>query len=196
MDRRAFLRTSGAGALALVLEAVGGSLARAAEPFGHTPFARPTLPGACLQPLGEVEATLAALLDAVVPGPEGDPEGAPGALEACAMNILLDGSFPFRQYADLFALLLDGLAGDTFGKTFVELDHGQRLQVLLKAQEQLPLLRLAFRAIRSAFYGGAYNGVGLRYVGFPGPNLGYRHVAECSFRQTVCAERTETGWMP
>lgn len=55
--------------------------------------------------------------------------------------------------------------------------------MLVRAEDKLPLLRLAYRAIRSAFYGGAYNGVGLDYLGYPGPNLGYRHLPECSFRR-------------
>jgi len=197
MDRRDFLRTAGGGALATILQAVAGGFAKAAGTgFAGLPFARDPLPGACLLPLGDVQATLAAMLDTVVPGPTTDPEGTAGALEACSMNILLDGSFPFRQYADLFALALDGIASDAHGAAFVELAYPQRLDVLMTAQEQLPMLRLAFKAVRSAFFGGAYNGVGLRYVGYPGPNLGWRHVPEASFRAPVCRERTEAGCMP
>ncbi len=197
MDRRDFLRAAGSGALAAILQAVAGGWAKAAEAgFAGLPFARDPLPGACLLPLGDVQATLAAMLDTVVPGPATDPEGTAGALEACSMNILLDGSFPFRQYADLFAMALDGIAAEAHGGTFVELAYPQRLDVLMTAQEQLPMLRLAFKAVRSAFFGGAYNGVGLRYVGYPGPNLGWRHVPEASFRVAVCRERTDTGWMP
>ena len=197
MDRRDFLTTAGGGALALILEAVGASAAEAAVAgYAGTPFARDPIPGACLQPLGDVERTLAAMLDTVVPGPMNDPEGTAGALEACSMNILLDGSFPFRKYADMFALVLDGIATDAHGAALADLPYAQRLDVLVTAQDQLPLLRLAFRAVRSAFFGGAYNGIGLRYVGYPGPNLGWRHVPESSFRMAVCGERTETGWMP
>ena len=70
------------------------------------------------------------------------------------------------------------------------------MDVLVAVQETMPLLRLAYRAIRSAFFGGAYNGVGLDYVGYPGPNLGYRHVPEFSFRTPVCQELTTDGRMP
>lgn len=197
MERRDFLLTAGGGALAMILGAVGESIARAGEAaWAGTQFARDPLPGACLQPLGDVERTLGAMLDTVVPGPATDPEGMAGALEACSMNILLDGSFPFRKYADLFALALDGIATDAYGSAFADLPYLQRLQVLVTAQDQLPMLRLAFRAIRSAFFGGAYNGIGLRYVGYPGPNLGFRHLPEASFRVAVCAELTGNGWMP
>lgn len=197
MDRRDFLRTSGQGLMVWILQSIASDLVRAALPHHlGRPFARDPLPGACLSPLGQTEATLAAMLDTVVPGPATDPEGQPGALEACGMNILLDGSFPFRQYADLFAMLLDGMAEDARGRPFAELEYPDRLSVLLRAQEEMPLLRLAFRAVRSAFFGGAYNGVGLRYVRYPGPCLGWRHVAECSFREPVCRERTSEGWMP
>jgi hypothetical protein len=197
MDRRNFLTLAGGGALALILEAVGASAAKAAVAgYANNPFGRDPVPDACLLPLGDVERTLAAMLDTVVPGPETDPEGTAGALEACSMNILLDGSFPFRKYADMFALVLDGIANDSHGAALADLPYEKRLDVLTTAQAQLPLLRLAFRAVRSAFFGGAYNGIGLRYVGFPGPNLGWRHVPECSFRTAVCGELTETGWMP
>jgi hypothetical protein len=96
----------------------------------------------------------------------------------------------------MIAALLDQTAKQAHGSTFVELGYEQRLDVLVRAEDKLPLLRLAYRAIRSAFYGGAYNGVGLDYLGYPGPNLGYRHLPECSFRRAVCTEASETGWLP
>jgi hypothetical protein len=196
MDRRRFLQESGTWALGLMVGSVAG-LARAVTPPWSIPaFARKPLSGACLKAVDNVQKTLEAALDAVVPGPLGDPEGAPGAIEACGMNILMDASFPFKQYADMFAMILEGLADQAYGKSFVDLDHDERVEVLVQAEHQLPLLRLAWRAIRSAFFGGAYNGHGFAYVGYPGPNLGYRHIPECSFRVAVCREMTTTGWMP
>jgi hypothetical protein len=195
MDRRDFLRHSGAWALGTMLGAVAESVARASE-WTFQGFSRPALPGACLPAGSDVEKTLAAILDTVVPGPSSDPDGSPGAVEACAMNLLLDDFFPFRQYAGFFAGMADQLANDAHAVPFASLPLPQRVEVLVQAQEMLPLLRLAFRAIRSAFFGGAYNGVGFDYVGYPGPNLGWRHVELCSFRRAVCRERTTTGWMP
>ena len=74
--------------------------------------------------------------------------------------------------------------------------YQQRIDVLVAAVDKVPLLRLAYRAIRSAFFGGAYNGIGLDYVGYPGPNLGYRSIPEFSFRKAVCQELTADGRMP
>ena len=135
-------------------------------------------------------------LDTVVPGPQTDPEGSPGAVEACSLNVLLDSTFPFLQYADLFAGMIDQISNDTHGSPFIALPYQQRIDVLVAAVDKVPLLRLAYRAIRSAFFGGAYNGIGLDYVGYPGPNLGYRSIPEFSFRKAVCQELTADGRMP
>lgn len=192
--RRLFLKQLGTWALGVLMGSMASSLR--AAPFRAGGFARPVVPGACLVPSGEVERTLAAVLDTVVPGPSSDPEGTPGALEACAMNLLLDDHYPFRSFAPMFVAVFDQLAQEAHGQAFADLPYEARLDVLVRAQGQIPLLTLAYRAIRSAFYGGAYNGVGLSYLNYPGPNLGYRHVPEASFRKPVCRERTETGWMP
>ena len=181
------------GPLAAVSRAL--RLARAAGDGAGYPA--PPIPGACVAPQSATQETLVALLQAVVPGPELDPDGAPGAVEACALNLMVDGFYPFREAAPLIVGLLDELSRRGHGgATFVELQPAQREEILAQAQEQLGLIRLAYRAIRSAFYGGAYNGVGLAYLGYPGPNLGYRHMEPCSFRAPVCTERTSEGWMP
>ena len=199
LSRRRFLRDMGGWSMGLLLAGVGGHLAMAEtgdEAFEPPGFTRPPLAGACLEPVGDMEKTLAAVVDAVVPGPAMDPDGEPGALESCAMNLLGDDFYPFRDSARVIVTLMDHLARQDFGGSFVEITFEQRLAVLVKSQETLPVLRLAYRAIRSAFYGGAYNGVGLDYLGYPGPNLGYRHLEQASFRRPVCEEMTETGWMP
>lgn len=165
-------------------------------PFESPGFTRPPLPNACVQPGTDVEKTLAAVVDTVVPGPSTDPDGAPGGLEACALNLLFDDFYPFRANAAALSALIDLEASADYGKKFVECSYKQRVQVLRKAEEGMPILRLVYKAIRSAFYGGAYNGVGLTYLAYPGPNLGYRHVPASSFRKPVCRELTETGWMP
>jgi len=109
---------------------------------------------------------------------------------------MLDDAYPFRGYAALIAKLMDQTAKQAHGKEFVELGYEQRLDVLQRAEETLPLLRLAYRAIRSAFYGGAYNGKGLAYLHYPGPNLGWRHLPEFSFRKAMSQEMSDTGWLP
>jgi hypothetical protein len=190
-DRRRFLKESGAWALGVL---AGCALPVKGLAGGRYP--RPALEGACLQPWDDTERTLAAVLDTVVPGPSIDPEGAPGALEGCGLNLMLDDAYPFRGYAALIARLMDQTARQAHGQAFVDLAYEPRLEVLVKAEEALPLLRLAYRAIRSAFYGGAYNGQGLAYLHYPGPNLGWRHLPEFSFRKAVCKEKSETGWLP
>jgi hypothetical protein len=199
LDRRKFLARCGRWSVAVLLGSIGYHLGRAEEgldEFTSPGFPRPPLPGACLEPVGTLEKTLAAVVDTVVPGTTTDPEGHPGALESCALNLLLDDFYPFRSYASLIVSLVDAIGQQLHASTFLDADYQQRLEVLIKAQEDLPVLRLAYRAIRSAFYGGAYNGIGLDFVGYPGPNLGYRHLPEASFRLPVCKELTEDGWMP
>ena len=190
----------GAWSTGLLLTATGVAgvrIAHADECDFETPgFTRPELTNACIEPQSGIELTLAAVVDTVVPGPDIDPRGDPGALEACAINMLLDGYYPFRENASMLAGLMDMLSNLDFGQPFIDLAHDDRLVILVKAQNSVPLLRLAYRAIRSAFFGGAYNGVGLDYLGYPGPNLGYRHIPEASFRRPMCREATETGWMP
>ncbi len=194
MNRRQFFERMGGWSLATLLSAVA---ARADDAPYETPgFLRKPVPGACLQPGTDTEKTLAAVLDAIVPGPTTDPEGTAGAVEACSLNVLLDATFPFLHYADMFATIIDGQAQDLHGAPFLQLTQDQRVDVLVAVQDTVPLLRLAYRAIRSAFFGGAYNGIGLDYVGYPGPNLGYRHVPEFSFRAPVCQELTADGRMP
>ena len=199
MDRREFLaRATRWSLLSLAGAATGfNGIANAAEAgFTPPPFPRPPLPNACIEPSTPVEKTLAAVLETVVPGLATDPDGEPGAIESCAMNLMVDDAYPFRGYASLIATLMDSLAKKAHERAFVHIDPDARLGVLVDAQESLPLLRLAYRAIRSTFYGGAYNGVGLGYLGYPGPNLGYRHLEEASFRVPVCKEMTGEGWMP
>jgi len=195
LDRRRFLRDAGGWALGLLAGSAALGELRAAAEEGRV-YPRVPLPDACVPPETDVERTLAAILDTVVPGPELDPEGAPGALEACGLNLMLDDGFPFRAYAPMIATLMDQTARQAHGKAFLELGYEPRLDVLVKAEDKLPLLRLAYRAIRSAFYGGAYNGLGLDYLGYPGPNLGYRHLPDFSFRRPVCTEASTTGWLP
>ncbi len=193
-DRRGFLRTMGGWSLGLLAGAAAWDVR--AEGLPNPGYARRPLPNACLAATTPPEKTLAAVLDAAVPGVDSDPDGTPGAVEACAMNLLVDDAYPFKPYLETIAGLMDALAQSGHGAAFATLDLDQRVAVLVEAQETLPLLRLAYRAIRSAFYGGAYNGVGQDFVGYPGPNLGYRHLRVFSLRRPIGTELTTEGWMP
>jgi hypothetical protein len=196
LGRRAFLYKACIWSAGAAMAGFATRLAGDECGFTSPGFSRPVLPNACIRTATDTEHTLALLVDTVVPGPETDPDGAPGALESCASNLLADDYYPFRAYAESLASIINVQAQGDFGKPFAELAYKQRLSVLVAAQESLPILRMVYRAIRSAFFGGAYNGVGLSYLGYPGPNLGYRHIPEASFRRAVCRELTTTGWMP
>ncbi|MBI5526927.1 MAG: gluconate 2-dehydrogenase subunit 3 family protein [Deltaproteobacteria bacterium] len=195
IDRRAFLYNACIWSAGAVMAGFATRLSGDECGFSSPGFTRPVLPNACIQATTETERTLALLVETVVPGPETDPDGAPGGVESCALNLLADDYYPFRAYAEGLASIINVQAQGDFGKPFADLAYKQRLGVLVAAQESLPILRMVYRAIRSAFYGGAYNGVGLTYLGYPGPNLGYRHIPEASFRRAVCKELTTTGWM-
>jgi hypothetical protein len=199
LDRRKFLRRCGQWSVGALLAAAGYQMGQAGpdgEPFVAPPYPRPPLDGACLQPVTDVEKVLAAVVDTVVPGADTDPNGDPGALEACALNLMFDEYYPFKGYADLIATVMNQAAQNSFQTDFLSATYEQRLEVLVEAQEALPVLRLAYRAIRSAFYGGAYNGIGLTFVHYPGPNLGYRHLPEFSSGTAISTEASATGWLP
>lgn len=198
IDRRHFLKDMGAWSIGLLVASSAGSLALAQgdEEFQSPGWPREALPGACMKPESQVEKILAAMVDTIVPGPDTDPAGDPGGLESCAINMLMDGNYPFREQAGILADLMDLLAQGDYQAGFLDITYEQRIQVLLKAEQSMPLLIMAYRAIRSAFFGGAYNGIGLEYMKYPGPNLGYRHIREASFRRAMCREKTEKGWMP
>ena len=157
----------------------------------HTPLA-----GACHKAETTEEMTVAAIVDTVVPGRQSDPSGAPGAIDSCALNLIYDEFWPFVSAMPLILSLVNNLASDDYSKTFLECDLEERTRVLAQAEDKLPLIRLAYRFIRSAFYAVNYNMVGGSYLNWPGPNLGYKDHPEMSFRQPVSKELTKDGNLP
>ena len=93
LSRRKFMKHS-LGFL-LATAAYGSGLAETAK-YASPGWTRPILEGACLQASSEAERTLAAVVDTVVPGPSLDPDGDPGGLEACSLNLMFDEYYPFR----------------------------------------------------------------------------------------------------
>ena len=152
--------------------------------------------GACHQAVTTEEKTVAAIVDTVVPGRQSDPEGDPGAIDSCAVNLIYDEFWPFVSALPLILSLVNNLASDLHSKTFLECDLKQRTQVLAQAETKLPLIRLAYRFIRSAFYAVNFNMVGAGYLSWPGPNLGYLDHEEFSFRKPVSKELTKDGNLP
>jgi hypothetical protein len=197
VDRRTFLKAGGTltfGAL------VAGLLFR--RPLLTSARAEVILPDytsikdACYTIETEEERIVAAIVDTVVPGADADPTGAPGALDACAMNLVYNAFFPFMEYLPVIVGGVTGLADQEYGKSFMDCTLEERTGVLKKFEEVLPITRLAYRFIRSAFYGAAYNMVGTNYLNWPGPNLGYIDHEDFSFREPVSDELTEEGNLP
>ena len=197
-SRRAFLKTAGkvtfgaAMATAMFHGPLGELYARVRFPKpDHDP-----LKGACAQAMTADEKTVAAIVDTVVPGPASDPDGYPGALDTCALNLIYDEFYPFVSALPFLLALVNKKADNTYGVKFVELDLVKRTAVLKESESALPLMRLAYRFIRSAFYAANYNMVGAQHFGWPGPNLGYTEHADFTFNKAVSKELTKDGNLP
>jgi hypothetical protein len=197
LDRREFLDLLRALGLGLPLSSA--ALAACAEGVRRD-LARtfPDLPpqAACRTPGSAAEKTLLAFVDAVVPGRESDPTGEPGAVEACALNVLFDPALPFAGITGIFVSALDSVAQGSYGRPFAELDLDSRTRALVEAESRLPVLGYAFKFVRAAFYVGLYNHVGPDLLGYPGGNLGYLADPDFSLRRPVGRERTSDGNMP
>ena len=155
------------------------------------------LEGACVDPLTNDEKKVAAIVDTVVPGKDVDPDGVPGARESCALNLIYDEFYPFVQVLPSLLLLVDTLAGQLHdNKKFMECTLKERTQVLQKAEGTLPLIRLAYRFIRSTFYASNYNMVGAAHIKWPGPNLGYTEHPDFTFGEPLARELTKDGNLP
>ncbi len=154
-----------------------------------------TTPRACIDPESETERTLAAFVDTVVPGYESDPDGAPGALDACGLNVVFDPALPLAPLAGLLAMHLDGTARRLHGGRLEELDLASREEVVAEAEDSLPELTLAIRLARTAFYGAQYSDVAERWLGVLGPNLGYVDDG-FGFGEPQSDEMTDDGNLP
>ena len=150
---------------------------------------------ACLAALTHEEKTFSALADTVVPGGKSDPSGAPGAVEACALNLIYDDKMPIVSVASLLVGLLDGAAQDLYQRNFVDLNLEERTQAVQESEKRLPLLGYLLQLIRAAFYDGYISDVGLKYLGYPGPNLGYVDLG-FSFGEKMSEELTADGNLP
>lgn len=149
----------------------------------------------CLEPVTYEEKCMEALIDTVVPGKKSDPTGAPGALECCALNIAYDRYFPIAAVAPAILESLNLLSKKKYNNDFPSLNLEQRTDVLATLEGEIPQVTLVLRFIRAAFYVGLYNDVGLKYLGYPGPNVGYIH-EDYTFGVPMAKELTETGNLP
>jgi len=155
---------------------------------------RQTPPG-CIDPATDSEHTLAAFVDAVVPGYESDPDHAPGAIDACGLNVVYDPALPLASLAGLLAMTLDGTARSLHGASFANLELAHREEVVAETELDLPELTLAIRLVRTAFYGAQYNDVAERWLGVLGKNLGYVDQG-FSFIEPQSDEMTDDGNLP
>lgn len=193
-SRREFLRAAGGGAASAAL--LGAVLEGCGDGLGED--LRGALPAqvACRAPASDFERTLVAIADTVVPGEETDPDGLPGAVEGCVLNLAVDPQLPVGAYAPLLVQLADANAAATYGRAFVDLTLDERTALLAGIEAGLPQLALALRFFRAAHYAGLYNDVGPQSFGYPGGNLGYIADADFSFREPIGRERTKDGNMP
>lgn len=149
--------------------------------------------GPCRPPTGDEEETLFALADTVVPGAHEDPKGRPGAIDACALEILLDPSLPVIQAAPIVVVVLDELAKKSHGKSYKELTLSQRTEVTHAAEKTTPLLGYLFKFIRGIYY---VSQVAYDEIGYAGPNLGYINHPDFSLREPLGEEMTAEGNLP
>jgi hypothetical protein len=150
-------------------------------------------PNWCMQTFSHEQLTMEAFADTVVPGCENDPDGAPGAVQACALNMLYDPYYSLKDFIPILVNNLDKVSNSLYGKEFVELSFDERCQALLKGQKDAPypfdqLYRAAIVLCHQAFYG--FSQVGNDYTGFPGPSLGYE---DFSYGEKFSDEMTEDG---
>ncbi len=197
-SRRDFLQTAGKATFGTALAAAlfHGALG---ELYAKVRYPRPDhepVKGACAQPVSDEEKTVAAVVDTVVPGPESDPDGYPGALDSCALNLIYDEFYPFVSALPFLLAMVNKKADNKYSVKFVALDLAKRTEILKEAEDALPLMRLAYRFIRSAFYAANYNMVGAKHFGWPGPNLGYVEHADFTFGRAVSKELTKDGNLP
>ena len=197
-SRRAFLKSAGKATFgaALATAIFHGPLGAL---YAKVRFPRPDhepLEGACAQAITDDEKTVAAVVDTVVPGPASDPDGYPGALDTCALNLIYDEFYPFVSALPFLLALVNKKAHNKYGVKFIELDLVKRTAVLKESESALPLMRLAYRFIRSAFYAANYNMVGAKHFGWPGPNLGYAEHKDFTFGKAVSKELTKDGNLP
>lgn len=137
------------------------------------------------------EKTMQALADTVLPGSDSDP----GALEAGALTVLFDKSYPAYQFIPLISYFLNNMSEQTYGKDFYELHVSERSQLLENVEKQVSYVSLLTKFIKGAFYAAFVNDVGYKYMEYPGSNLGYRET-DFSFNRPMSNEMTNDGSLP
>lgn len=120
-----------------------------------------------------VQAVLAAYVSTLVPGPDDDPDGTPGAVEAGAVD-QLEAQAPYIIPPIVTDVTAAALA--THGQPFELLGYADREALLVAAfadPQRSPYHLIALAVGAGTFYGDFRNRVGGTHLGFPGPSEGY-----------------------
>lgn len=123
----------------------------------------------------ELLPTLTAYVDTLVPGPESDPDGTPGAVEAGAVEQLLE-QLPYPAIVPFVVADVTAAALATHGTLFEALGYPEREAILVEAFAD-PVRSvyhlIAFAVATGCFYADFRNRVGSTHMGLPGPSDGY-----------------------
>ena len=151
---------------------------------------------------GDVEAshieeeTMKAFADTIIPGPNSDPEGSVGGVEAYALEVLYDAYYGLRPFIGILAIDLNLASLWWYCRLFKDLGFRQRKRIILfKDYFSLmkPVYEQAELLVKLAFYGAIINDVGTDYISFPGPSPGYYGY---SFNEKFAEEATTDGNLP
>ncbi|MBI1747894.1 MAG: hypothetical protein HYR55_15100 [Acidobacteria bacterium] len=130
----------------------------------------------CRPALTHSEQVLNALADTFIP----NEEDSPGAVEACALEVILNPSYRFSLSLPVVITGLDGLAVLRYGRSFIELTLAQRTAIVefkFRVPVEREIYALALVLTRLSYYGAVRSDVGIRSFGYPGPSTGY----SCSY---------------
>lgn len=153
-----------------VLLGLGGTVAGAL--IGPRATARAGA-GAAAEVVDPVTALLRAYVSTLVPGPEDDPRGTPGGVEAGGVDVIREHA-PY--VAPLLVADLTGAALAAHGRDFASLDYPAREALVVDAfadGARAPHHLIALALGAGAFYGDLRNHVGSTYLGLPIASAGY-----------------------
>jgi hypothetical protein len=190
MDRREFLTDAGITAAFLLLWQSG------CAQFGEEPIVR--VGPVCRPVVSEVDRTMLALAETIVPGYATDPSGAPGSADTCALDLLYDTRYPAKQFLPLIASVVDAKSKKLYSMPFADLAPERRFEITVLVVKDLPPITWFYKFLRSAFYTDSNTMLGLDYMGYrmPPEGRGWRDDPEFSLRKPVGKEMTETGYLP
>ncbi|MCL4558248.1 MAG: gluconate 2-dehydrogenase subunit 3 family protein [Deltaproteobacteria bacterium] len=148
-----------------------------------------------LQPQTDDEKTVYAICDTILPGTTSAPGSGPGANDVGTMDVIYDKFYPAVQYLPSVIMIIDSSARSKYGRRFYDLDMAERTDVLAGIEGQLGIVDLLYEYVKAPFYVGIISDLGLKYMGYPGPNLGYVD-RDFSFYKPMSKEMTSNGNLP